>query len=36
VQGESDELEIVDPLLELWIATGRQGLALSGGGRGAY
>jgi hypothetical protein len=26
VQGEGDELEIVDPLLELWIAGGRQGL----------
>lgn len=27
VQGEGEELEIVDPLLALWIARGRQGLA---------
>ncbi len=27
VQGEGDELEIVDPLLARWIAAGRQGLA---------
>lgn len=26
VQGEEDGLEIVDPLLALWIARGRQGL----------
>lgn len=33
VQGEGDELEIVDPLLELWVATGRQGLAATSVGQ---